>query len=45
LHQGRFVWPKTHDAVFALSQGQWQWLVAGADWQRLSASPKAEWQV
>lgn len=45
LHQGSFVWPKTHDAVFALNQTQWQWLVAGVDWQRLSATPKAEWQV
>jgi len=45
LHQGRFVWPKANDAVFALSQAQWQWLVAGVDWQRLSATPKAEWQV
>lgn len=45
LHQGHFVWPKTHDAVFALSQAQWQWLVAGVDWQRLSAVPKTEWQV
>ena len=45
LHQGSFVWAKTHDVVFALSQAQWQWLVAGVDWQRLSATPKAEWQV
>jgi len=45
LHQGIFVWPKVDDAVFALSQAQWQWLVAGVDWQRLSATPKAEWQV
>lgn len=45
LHQGRFVWPKVNDAVFALSQAQWQGLVAGVDWQRLSATPNAEWQV
>jgi transposase len=42
---GPFVWPKVGDAVFALSQAQWQWLIAGVDWQRLSAQPSAEWQV
>ncbi|HSN23474.1 MAG TPA: IS66 family insertion sequence element accessory protein TnpB [Methylomicrobium sp.] len=45
LHQGSFVWPKANDAIFAINQAQWQWLVAGVDWQRLSATPKAEWQV
>ena len=45
LHQGSFVWPKVGDAVFALNQAQWQWLVAGVDWQRLSARPQAGWQV
>jgi transposase len=45
LHQGSFVWPKVGDAVFALTQAQWQWLIAGVDWQRLSAQPHAEWRV
>ncbi|WP_396643663.1 IS66 family insertion sequence element accessory protein TnpB [Methylomonas sp. 2B] len=45
LHQGSFVWPKAGDAVFSINQAQWQWLVAGVDWQRLSATAKAEWQV
>lgn len=45
LHQGSFVWPKVGDTVFALNQAQWQWLVAGVDWQRLSAHPRPEWQV
>ena len=45
LHQGAFVWPKVDDVVFALSQAQWQWLIAGVDWQRLSATPSAEWQL
>ncbi len=45
LHQGTFVWPKADDAVFAISHAQWQWLIAGVDWQRLSAQPSAEWQV
>lgn len=45
LHQGTFVWPKVDDVVFALSQPQWQWLIAGVDWQRLSATPSAQWQL
>jgi transposase len=45
LHQGSFVWPKAGDAVFAISQEQWQWLVAGVDWQRLSAQASAEWRL
>ena len=45
LHQGSFVWPKASEAVFSITQAQWHWLVAGVDWQRLSAQPSAEWQV
>jgi transposase len=45
LHQGGFVWPKVLDAGFILDQAQWEWLVAGVDWQRLSAKPRADWQV
>ena len=45
LHQGSFVWPKAGDAVFAISQEQLQWLVAGVDWQRLSAQASAEWRL
>jgi transposase len=45
LHQGGFVWPKVLDAGFILSQAQWEWLVTGVDWQRLSAKPRADWQV
>lgn len=45
LHQGGFVWPKVNDAVFAINQSQWQWLIAGVDWQRLSASVRPDWRV
>jgi transposase len=45
LHQGRFVWPKVDDKVFALSQAQWQWLVAGVDWQRLAPPSRADWRA
>ncbi len=51
LHQGSFVWPKvtdsalqqTQDRFFSITQAQWQWLVSGMDWHRLSASPQAHW--
>lgn len=41
LHRGRFTWPKPGDPLFALTHEQWQWLVAGVDWQRFSAPPPA----
>jgi transposase len=45
LHQGGFVWPKVGDSCFAMSQAQWQWLISGVDWSRLSAAPPAHWTV
>jgi transposase len=45
LHQGGFVWPKAGDSCFAMSQAQWQWLISGVDWLRLSAVPPAHWTV
>lgn len=44
LHPGRLVWPKVGEAVLAIRQAQWQWLIAGVDWQRLSAPPSAQWR-
>ncbi|MDD5469122.1 MAG: IS66 family insertion sequence element accessory protein TnpB [Anaerolineales bacterium] len=38
LHQGRFTWPGPGDPFFALTPGQWEWLVAGADWRRVDAT-------
>lgn len=45
LHKGRFTWPQSTDQVFALSQADWQWLIAGVDWRRLSATANAHWRV
>jgi transposase len=45
LHEGRFVWPKGNARCFSVSPAQWDWLVAGVDWKRLSAQPKADWRV
>lgn len=45
LHAGRFRWPAPGDTVHRISQEEWQWLVAGVDWQRLNARPPAHWNV
>ena len=36
LHRGQFAWPQPGEACWQLSAQQWQWLVAGVDWQRFS---------
>ena len=46
LHTGRFNWPREDDQdLYTVDTDQWQWLTCGVDWQRLSAKPKAHWQV
>jgi transposase len=45
LHRGGFVWPKVDDASFSISRKQWEWLVSGVGWQRLSRLPDPNWQV
>ena len=45
LHRGSFVWPKSGERCLTLSQAQWQWLIAGVDWQRLGLAPNDEWQL
>ncbi|WP_367179828.1 IS66 family insertion sequence element accessory protein TnpB [uncultured Paraglaciecola sp.] len=45
LHQGKFVWPKLNECSFELTQAQWNWLIAGVNWQRLSALPPAHLEV
>lgn len=40
LHDGRFVWPRADSTVCQLDAQQFEWLCAGVDWQRLSASAK-----
>jgi len=41
LHEGRFIWAKSDDGCVELTQAQWEWLIAGVDWRRLSALPQA----
>jgi len=45
LHRGNFTWPQPGDVSCALTDAQWQWLIAGVDWQRLDAPPPAHWQL
>lgn len=45
LHRGAFVWPRLGAAHITLSDAQWQWLVAGVDWQRLDAKLPDGWTV
>jgi transposase len=37
LHEGSFVWPRADTALYTLTLAQFEWLIAGVDWQRLSA--------
>ncbi len=37
LQAGRFVWPTDAAGCVALSPEQWDWLIAGAPWQKLAA--------
>jgi transposase len=45
LHRGHFTWPSTECAVLALTATQWQWLITGIEWQRLSAVAPMHWRV
>jgi transposase len=45
LHQGHFIWPKSREDSFSITQAQWEWLIAGVDWQRLSVLPPAHLQA
>jgi len=45
LHQGRFVWPRQDESCFEMTCAQWEWLVAGVDWRRLSVAQIAHLQA
>ncbi|MGV8867122.1 MAG: IS66 family insertion sequence element accessory protein TnpB [Janthinobacterium svalbardensis] len=42
LHRGQFIWPQADAASWQISAEQWRWLVAGVDWQRLSAGARLD---
>ena len=39
LQEGGFVWPREAGTTLALTREQFDWLVVGLPWQRLSATP------
>jgi transposase len=45
LHRGHFVWPRSEDRSFSITQEEWQWLITGVEWQRLSAKTPVHWRV
>jgi len=45
LHRGQFTWPQAGEICWQISAEQWQWLIMGVDWQRLSAPAPAGWQL
>lgn len=45
LHRGSFVWPSKDDKEVVLTSAQWNYLIKGVDWARLSAQPRADWSV
>lgn len=44
-HRRHFVWPTVDEVSWQISARQWQWLVAGVDWQRLSVPAPAQWRL
>jgi transposase len=45
LHKGHFIWPTSTNSVITLTAQQWQWLITGVDWQRLTAPAPVHWRV
>lgn len=45
LHRGGFVWPAVGATEVTVDEAQWQWLIAGVDWQRLGARAPLLWRV
>ena len=41
LHQRGLAWPHDEAATVRLSARQWEWLVAGLPWQRMTAAARA----
>lgn len=45
LHRGSFVWPKGGGSPWVITREEWNYLIKGVDWQRISAQPKKNWRV
>ena len=42
LQEGGFAWPQDEATTVRLSAQQWEWLVAGLPWQRMTAATQAQ---
>ncbi len=45
LHRGAFVWQQSAEGVCNITREQWEWLIAGVDWQRISKPPPSTFRV
>jgi transposase len=43
LHQGHFIWPRANDTAWSLTPDQFDWLIAGIDWQKVQGHDLARW--
>ncbi|EAZ0145926.1 transposase, partial [Salmonella enterica] len=43
LHRGRFIWPRDGDSTWSLTPEQFDWLVSGIDWQKMSGHDLTKW--
>ncbi|EBM3802258.1 IS66 family insertion sequence element accessory protein TnpB [Salmonella enterica] len=43
LHQGYFTWPRDGDIAWSLTPEQFDWLIAGIDWQKMSGHDMTKW--
>ena len=45
LHKGRFHWPKAGDALWSLTQAQFDGLVMGLQWERIDCTLSNNWHM
>lgn len=45
MRRGAFIWPSHDDRCWVMTQAQWDWLIKGVDWQRLTVQAPAHWRV
>ncbi|HAL1229556.1 TPA: IS66 family insertion sequence element accessory protein TnpB [Escherichia coli] len=43
LHKGSFRWPRANDAAWHLTPDEFNWLIAGVDWQQVKGHGLTKW--
>ena len=43
LHKGSFRWPRANDAAWHLTPDEFNWLIAGVDWQQVKGHDLTKW--